>query len=182
MWASSRSIATGVGFSPRSFIRAAMVPFSAVRSERKAAMSGSAGSGAGVRSSRWKTPPEAAARSAVIAETMLPAAPVTSTTDSDVSGIPPSSPVVRRPARRAGNGCSSRAMPKRCPSTRPTSTQPGSRRVSSTSRSATAAVLRSTGRSTALTRAPGRSFLYDLVKPVTAPPSTEVAPAVEYPW
>ena len=39
---------------------------------------GRAGSGAGMRSSRWNVPPPAAAaRSAVIADTMLPAAPVT---------------------------------------------------------------------------------------------------------
>ena len=98
MWASSRSITTGVGFSPRSFSRAAIVPLSDAGSVRNAVMSGSARSGAGVRSSRWKVPPEATARSAVIAETMLPAAPVTSTTESDVSGIPAS---VSRGARRS---------------------------------------------------------------------------------
>ena len=63
-------------------------------------------SGAGVRSSRWKVPPEAAARSAVIAETMLPAAPVTTKTESAPSTMPrrgtasPSS---------AGNGASTKA-------------------------------------------------------------------------
>ena len=38
----------------------------------KRPMSGSSGSGSGVRSSRWKIPPEAPARSAVMADTMLP--------------------------------------------------------------------------------------------------------------
>ena len=50
------------------------------------------------------------------------------------------------------------------------------------SRSAIAAVFRLAGRSTALTRVSWRSFLYDFVKPVTAPPMGLVAPAASYPW
>ena len=47
-----------------------------------------AGSGSGTRSSRWKVPPAAAARSAVIADTMLPAAPVTRNTVSSTARAP----------------------------------------------------------------------------------------------
>ena len=75
--ASSRSISFGVGRSPRSRILSASSRCSAWRSLANCSRSGSAESGAGTRSSRWNVPPSAAAaRSAVIAETMLPAAPV----------------------------------------------------------------------------------------------------------
>jgi len=121
-------------------------------------------------------PPPTAARSAVIADTMLPAAPVTTTTLSASSVIP--APAGMLPSSvRAGNACRLMATPHRPSSARPISTAPGSRRVSSTSRSAMAAVLRLAGTSTALTSACCFSFLYDLAKPVTAPPMGAVAPA-----
>ena len=83
-------------------------------------MSGSSASGSGTRSSRWKVPPEASARSAVIAATMLPAAPVTTNVVSALSA-------------RAGSGstaCSTRPTVHRRPSEYPISTAPGSDSVS----------------------------------------------------
>ena len=112
-------------------------------------------------------PPDAAARSAVIAETMLPAAPVTQKT-------------VSVPSARSGSGSAGRSTSptaQRRSSAWPTSTTPGSRRVSSIRMSASAAVLRLGGKSTALTRASERSRASALTKPVTAPPIAEVAPA-----
>ena len=72
-----------------------------------------------------------------------------------------------RPGRRSSAG----------PSAWPISTAPGSRRVSSIRMSASAAFLRLAAKSTALTSACSRSRASALVKPVTAPPSTDVAPA-----
>ena len=83
--ASSRSTSFGVGRSPRSRRRSASSRLSPSRSEVKRSMSGSSASGSGTRSSRWKVPPEASARFAVIAATMLPAAPVTTNVVSALS-------------------------------------------------------------------------------------------------
>ena len=81
--ASSCSTSFGVGRSPAALMRSARSCLRPSRSAAKRARSGSAGSGSGTRSSRWKAPPPAAvARSAVIADTMLPAAPVTRYTAS----------------------------------------------------------------------------------------------------
>ena len=137
MRASSRLDGHRCGRSPAAFMRAASVAFRPSRSARKAARSGSSGSGSGVRSSRWKVPPEAAARSAVMADTMLPAAPVTTKTVSRSSTMPaPGTADRRRPAA----GTASRRRPRRSAGRRrrPISTQPGSNRVSSISCAATA--------------------------------------------
>ena len=130
-------------------------------------MSGSDGSGAGARSSRWKVPPPVcAARSAVIAETMLPAAPVTTYVPPDGSRLDDA----------GSTSHSTSPTVQRKPSEWPISTAPGSRSVSSINSSASAAVLRLRSKSTTLTSASPRSSASALQKPLTAPPMTDVAP------
>ena len=58
------------------FIRSNSSRLSPSRSVTSRFTSGDCPSGSGIKSSRWKVPPEEAARSPTIAETMLPAAPV----------------------------------------------------------------------------------------------------------
>ena len=105
---------------------------------------------AATRSSRWNVPPPAAcARSAVIADTMLPAAPVTTNV---VSGVSARAGSAR--ARLLDQGRSSSAGRRRGRSRR----APGSRSVSSTSDARRgSAVLRDGAKSTALISASGRS-------------------------
>ena len=83
---------------------------------------GPAGSGSAARSSRWKVPPDAAARSATIAETMLPAAPVTTKTLSGPS-------VQARPVA-AGSSRVDQGQGEALAALQPISTAPGSRSVS----------------------------------------------------
>ena len=105
-------------------------------------------------------PPELAARSATMAETMPPAAPVTTKT---VSG-----PRVR-PGWPSAAGASVNPTVQRSPPAWPISTAPGSVRVSATSTSAISAGLRASSKSTAFTSA-SRSRRYAFKSPVTAPP------------
>ncbi len=132
--------------SPAVFSRSKIVRFRFSLSEAKAPMSGSAGSGWGTRSRRWNVPCEARARSAVIAATMLPAAPVMAKTVSGPSSMP---------AGVGPKGTSRSATVQRRPSLWPTSTTPGSHRVSSTSSPATASGLAPSATSTAFTRRVG---------------------------
>ena len=103
----------------------------------------------------------------VVAETMLPAAPVITKTES--------------PAQRALRvGLASRLDEAHPPAQAVRVAdldRAGIAQGLLHSRSASAAVLRLGGKSTALISASGRSRASALVKPVTAPPSTEVAPA-----
>ena len=141
------------------------------RSAAKRARSGSAAVGRGHEVEQVeRAAAEAAARSAVIAETMLPAAPVMTKTSSGSSvrargrcrgRLPRAEPDGPAQARRRG-----RSRPRRG--------RAASRRSSA---SASAAVLRVAAKSTALISASGRSRASALVKPVTAPPMTDVAPA-----
>ena len=112
-------------------------------------------------------PPAARVRSATIADTMLPAAPVTTNVVAGVSGTAAVSP----------GASSATAIVQRSPSAYPISTGPRSRCVSAIRWSAGSAVLREGAKSTALITASGRSRESALVNPVTAPPITDVAPA-----
>ncbi len=104
-----------------------------------------------------------------MAETMLPAAPVTTNTVSGPRTMPSPGPVVA--------GRSSSVTVHRSPSAWPTSTAPGSPSASATSRSATSSGRSAGPTSTAFTSGSGRSRAKALANPVTAPPSGAWAPA-----
>ncbi len=143
------------------------VDFSPSLSAVKRPRSGSSGSGSDVRSSRWNTPPDARARSAVIAETMLPAAPVTTNTVSGPKTMP---------SPPSAAGCSSRVIVHR--NGRRGRPRPGRGRAGSLRRAAEPRRRPGVGTtSTAFTSAPGFSKANALAKPVTAPPRGATAPA-----
>jgi hypothetical protein len=124
----ARSTRAGVGRSPSAGERSKRTFLSPSRSVVRRSRSGSSGSGSSTRSSRWNVPPPAAvARSVTMADTMLPAAPVTTHTRSGRGR----DPRLRRDLAQAHAQAES---PRR-----PTSTTPGSASASSRRASATAA-------------------------------------------
>ena len=141
------------------------------RSAANRAMSGSAGSGSGVRSSRWNVPPDAAARSATIGR--HDAAGRAGDDEDGVVGEP------RRPSRPTVVGSSCRPIAQRCPVAWPISTAPGSAasRRGARRRSQAALVVGGRRRPPSPRRRPARRA-YAFAKPVTAPPSGASAPAV----
>ena len=155
-------------------MRAAMVPLREAWSSGRRGCPGRPGPGFGVRSSRWNTPPERHRQ--VRGDRRHDAARRAGDehTESDVNGIPPSgwgspsSPWRERPVQQGDAeapavdtadldtaGVAQRLLEK----------EVGHRRGPPVD-----------GQVDRLDEAPGRSFLYDLVKPVTAPPSADVAP------
>ncbi len=163
--------------SPRAAICSARYPSARPGRSVATAARGRRDPGMRSRSSRWNVPPEAVARSAVIAETMLPAAPVIRKTESLASSIAPGG--VRRPG---GTADVASPTPQRWPSTWPISTQPGSDSVSSIRTSASAAVLRLAREVDGLDQDVGALALVGLGEADTVPPSGAVAPASSYPW